>query len=163
MKTRTWLTNVIAFCSKTTSVGEDEALDDIYIGFIKAFDRVFSNTLMKIRMKHWLCWVGSEVEWKLTEVWDPEHSHPEHNVQLKASYYWFLVWVMLGPTVFNIFFTDLDYRMSHFQWQQETHTPSVFPPDAGCVANVWYWAISHPSLLSSSLHACEIKLQNAGN
>lgn len=77
---------MIDFWSKTSSVDEDEALDDIYLGFIKAFDRVFSNTLMKIRMKHWLCWVGGEVEWKLTELWGPEHSHPEHNVQLEASH-----------------------------------------------------------------------------
>lgn len=47
MKIRTGLTNMIPFCSKTSSVDEDEALYDIYLGFIKAFDRVSSNTLMK--------------------------------------------------------------------------------------------------------------------
>lgn len=54
MKTRIGLTNMIAFCSNTSSVDEDEALDDIYPGIIKAFDRVSSNILMKKWTKHWL-------------------------------------------------------------------------------------------------------------
>lgn len=55
MKTRAGLTNMIAFCSKTSSVDKDGALDDIYLGFIKAFDRVSSNALTEEWMKHRLC------------------------------------------------------------------------------------------------------------
>lgn len=46
---------MIAFCSKTSSVDKDGALDDIYLGFIKAFDRVSSNALTEEWMKHRLC------------------------------------------------------------------------------------------------------------
>lgn len=55
LKTRIGLTNMIAFYSKTSSVDENGAVDDIYLDFIKAFDRVSSNVLMKKWMKHRLC------------------------------------------------------------------------------------------------------------